>query len=82
MKEQKRTGALYIFNSAQQEVLDVWGRTVKIAGPHTFEKVKDTIMDKLHGHSWYIMDGWLLVDVGRRSYVETRCLQKTEEVTL
>lgn len=78
-RESMKPGEIYKFDSAEQLVRDVWGRTVRVAGRHSFEKVKDTITDKICGRSWYIVDGWLLVDVGRGSYLETRCLEQEEQ---
>ena len=77
MKRKKyEVGKTYTFNSASQTVWDVWGRPIEVQGKHTFTKVKDTFMDILHGRSWYLMDGLLLVDVGRGGYIELRCLAK------
>ena len=69
-----KIGRTYKFDSAEQEVCDVWGRVIKIKGPHTFVKIKDTLMDKLHSRSWYIMDECLLVCMLRGGYIEERCL--------
>lgn len=74
-----KPGEIYKFDSAEQLVRDVWGRTVRVAGRHSFVKAKDTLTDKICGRSWYIVDGWLLVDVGRGSYLETRCLEQEEQ---
>ena len=74
----RQAGTVYKFNSAEQPVYDVWGRLVLISGPHTLVKEKDTLMDKIHGRSWYILDGSLLVDVGRGSYVEERCMYEEQ----
>lgn len=70
----REIGKVYLFDSAEQTIKDVWGRPIKIKGKHTFTKVKDTLMDKIHGRSWYIVDDVLLANVGRGSYVEERCL--------
>lgn len=71
-----KTGKIYKFDSAEQEVYDVWGRVIKIKDQHTFVKVKDTFLDKLHSRSWYIMDGYLLVYMLRGGYIEERCLKE------
>lgn len=75
----KETGKRYTFDSAQQVVYDVWGRTKIIEGKHILEKVTDTFMDRIHRRSWYVLDGELLVDVGRGSYIETRLLNEVQE---
>lgn len=72
----KETGKYYVFDSAQQVVYDVWGRPIIIEGKHILKKIKDTLMDRIYGRSWYVLDGKLLVDVGRGSYIESRCLQE------
>lgn len=72
----KETGKYYVFDSAQQVVYDAWGRPRIIEGKHILEKITDTFMDRIYRHSWYVLDGKLLVDVGRGSYIETRCLQE------
>lgn len=77
-RKKYEVGKTYIFNSASQTVWDVWGRPIEVRGKHTFTKVKDTFMDILHRRSWYLIDGQLLVDVGRGGYVEERCLGKEE----
>ena len=71
-------GKTYRFDSAEQEVCDVWGRVIKIKGPHKFVKVKDNFLDKLHSRSWYEMDGYLLVYMLRGGYIEERCLEEVE----
>ena len=73
-RKKYEVGKKYTFNSASQTVWDVWGRLIRVEGKHTFIKVKDTLMDVLHGRSWYLMDGRLLVDVTRNGYIEQRCL--------
>ena len=75
----KETGKYYVFDSAWEVVYDAWGRPRIIEGKHTLEKVKDTLMDRIRRRSWYILDGELLVDIGRGSYIESRCLQEVEE---
>ena len=75
----KETGEYYVFDSASQVVYDAWSRPRIIRGKHTLEKVTDTLMDWILGRSWYVLDGKLLVDVVRGSYIETRCLQKVEK---
>lgn len=77
-RKKYKVGKIYTFNSATQTVLDVWGRPIKVKGKHTFTKVKDTFMDVLHGRSWYLMDGYVLVDVTRNGYIERRCLMEGE----
>lgn len=74
----KETGKQYVFDSASQVVYDAWGRPRIIKGKHFLEKVSDTLMDRIYRRSWYVLDGWLLVDVGRGSYIETRCLQEVK----
>lgn len=73
-RKKYKVGRMYTFNSASQTVWDVLGRPINVRGKHTFTKVKDTFMDILYGRSWYLMDGWLLVDVTRNGYIERRCL--------
>lgn len=65
-----------MFNSAQQVVYDAWGRPRVIEGKHILEKVTDTLMDRICRRSWYVLDGKLLVDVGRGSYIGTGLLQE------
>ena len=72
----KETGKYYVFDSAEQVVYDAWGRPRTIEGKHFLEKITDTLMDRIYRRSWYVLDGKLLVDVGRGSYIETRCLQE------
>ena len=74
----KETGKQYVFDSAWQGVYDAWGRPRIIEGKHTLEKITDTLMDRIRGRSWYVLDGDLLVDIGRGSYIETRCLQEVK----
>lgn len=74
----KETGKQYVFDSAWEVVYDAWGRPRIIKGKHTLEKVTDTLMDRIRRRSWYVLDGELLVDVGRGSYIETRCLQEVK----
>ena len=77
MKRKKfEVGKTYTFNSASQIVRDAWFRPIEVRGKHTFTKVKDTLMDRLHWRSWYLMDGWLLVFVTRGGYIELRCLEE------
>lgn len=78
-RKEYKVGKIYTFNSASQTVWDVWGRLIKVEGKHTFTKVKDTFMDVLHGRSWYLMDGRLLVAVTRNGYIEQRCLMESGE---
>lgn len=78
-RKKYEVGKTYTFNSATQTVSDVWGRPIKVKGKHTFTKVKDTFMDILHGRSWYLMDGYVLVDVTRKGYIEQRCLMEGED---
>ena len=74
----KETGKYYVFDSAWQVVYDAWGRPRIIEGKHILEKVKDTLMDRILRRSWYILDGELLVDVGRGSYIESRLLREVK----
>jgi len=65
----------YEFNSASQEIKDVNNNEITITGRHELMKLKDSFIDKLLGRSWYVLDGKTIVNVGRGSYVEVRCLQ-------
>ena len=65
----------YEFNSAPQEIKDVNNNKIIIVGRHELIKLKDSFIDKILGRSWYILDGKRVVNVGRGSYVEVRCLQ-------
>ncbi len=65
----------YEFNSASQEIKDANNNKIIITGRHELMKLKDSFIDKLLGRSWYVLDGKTVVNVGRGSYVETRCLQ-------
>lgn len=72
-----KVGETYVYNSASNMAFDVWRRPVRIpAGRHIFVKQKDTIIDKLCGRSWYIVDGIMLIFVQFGGVVEERCLQK------
>lgn len=74
----KETGKYYVFDSAWQVIYDAWGRPRIIEGKHILEKVTDTLMDRIRGRSWYVLDGELLVDVGRGSYIESRLLREVK----
>lgn len=74
----KETGKYYVFDSAWETVYDAWGRPRIIEGKHILEKVTDTLMDRILRRSWYVLDGELLVDVGRGSYIESRLLKEVE----
>lgn len=74
----KEIGKRYVFDSAWQVVYDAFGKRKIIEGKHILEKVPDTLMDRIHRRSWYVLDGQWLVDIGRGSYIETRCLQEVE----
>ena len=65
----------YEFNSASQEIKDINNNKIIIEGRHELIKLKDSLIDKILGRSWYILDGKTIVNVGRGSYVEVRCLQ-------
>ncbi len=65
----------YEFNSASQEIKDINNNKVTIAGRHELIKLKDSFIDKILGRSWYVLDGKIIVNVGRGSYVEERCLR-------
>lgn len=66
---------IYEFNSASQEIKDINNNTIIIEGRHELMKLEDSLIDKLLGRSWYVLDGKIIVNVGRGSYVEVRCLQ-------
>jgi len=74
-----KVGRTYIFDSAPQQVFDVWGRPLVLVGKHELVKQKDTFMDRLKGRSWYVADGELLLFLPRNGYVETRCLSEVRE---
>lgn len=74
----KETGKYYVFDSAWEVVYDAWGRPRIIEGKHILEKVTDTLMDRIFRCSWYVLDGKLLVDIGRGSYIETRLLREVK----
>jgi hypothetical protein len=65
----------YEFNSASQKIKDINNNEIVIKGRHELIKLKDSFIDKILGHSWYILDGKTIVNIGRGSYVENRCLQ-------
>ena len=65
----------YEFNSASQEIKDINNNKIIIEGRHELIKLKDSLIDKILGRSWYILDGKTIVNVGRGSYIEVRCLQ-------
>lgn len=65
----------YEFNSASQEIKDINNNKIIIEGRHELIKLKDSLIDKILGRSWYVLDGKLIVNIGRGSYVDTRCLQ-------
>ena len=72
-------GRAYLFDSAPQEAFDAWRRPVTLKGKRILIKVKDTLMDKIHGRSWYYSpDDCFLFFVQRGGYVEERCLQEAE----
>ena len=75
----KEIGKQYVFDSAWQVVYDAWGRPRIIEGKHILEKVTDTFMDRICRRSWYVLDGDLLVDIGRGSYIESRLLKEVDE---
>lgn len=54
-----KVGQTYIFDSAPQQVFDVWGRPLMLVGRHELVKQKDTFVDRLKGRSWYVADGEL-----------------------
>ena len=65
----------YEFNSASQEIKDINNNKIIIEGRHELIKLKDSLIDKILGRSWYILDEKTIVNIGRGSYVEVRCLQ-------
>jgi len=71
-----KVGQTYIFDSAPQQVFDVWGRPLVLVGRHELVKQKDNFMDRLKGRSWYVADGELLLILPRNGYIETRCLRE------
>lgn len=66
---------VYEFNSASQKIKDANNNEIVIEGKHELRKTKDSLIDKILGRSWYILDEKTLVNIGRSSYVEKRCLQ-------
>ena len=66
---------IYEFNSASQEIKDVDNNKINIQGRHELIKLKDSFIDKILGRSWYVLDGKIIVNIGRNSYIEERCLQ-------
>ena len=70
-----KKGQIYEFNSASQEIKDIDNNKITIEGRHELIKLKDSLIDKILGRSWYVLDGKTIVNVGRGSYVEVRCLQ-------
>ena len=80
MEGKPKVGKAYLFDSAPQEAFVAWRRPVTLKGRKTLVKAKDTLMDKLHGRSWYYsLDDCFLFYVVRGGYVETRCLQELEK---
>lgn len=65
----------YEFNSTAQEIRDIDNNKIIIEGRHELIKLKDSLIDKILGRSWYVLDGEMIVNIGRGSYVDTRCLQ-------
>lgn len=65
----------YEFNSASQEIEDINDNKIIIEGRHELIKLKDSFIDKILGRSWYVLDGEIIVNIGRDSYIEERCLQ-------
>ena len=47
----------YEFNSASQEVKDINNNKIVIEGRHELIKLKDSLIDKILGRSWYILCG-------------------------
>lgn len=70
-----KEGQIYEFNSASQEIKDIDNNKITIEGRHELIKLKDSLIDKILGRSWYVLDGKTIVNIGRGSYVEVRCLQ-------
>lgn len=80
MEGKPKVGRAYLFDSAPQEAFVAWRRPVTLKGRKTLVKAKDTLMDKLHGRSWYYsLDDCFLFYVVRGGYVEKRCLQELEK---
>ena len=80
MEGKPKVGKAYLFDSAPQEAFDAWRRPVTLKGRRTLIKAKDTLIDKLHGRSWYYSpDDCFLFYVVRGGYVEERCLQELEK---
>ena len=80
MEGKPKVGKAYLFDSAPQEAFVAWRRPVTLKGRRMLIKAKDTLMDKLHGRSWYYSpDDCFLFYVVRGGYVEKRCLQELEK---
>ena len=69
-----KVGDIFIFDGPEQFILDENGLEYRLVGFHKLVKMNDTFKDKIHGKSWYLLDGKKKVDVTAGSYVETRCL--------
>ena len=72
-KESEDIEKIYRFDGAEQIVHDELGNEITISGFQKLIKLHDTFKDKWHGRSWYLWNG-KRIDVGRGSYVETRCI--------
>lgn len=73
----------FIFNSAEQEVLDTYGNKIILKGYHRLRKVADyrlfgRIKEWIKGESWYILDNDITKIINCFGYVEERCLRKIE----
>lgn len=76
-----KVGEEFIFDGAEQEVMDTCGNKIILKGYHELRKITDyslwgLIKEWFKNESWYILDGDLTKIVNCCGYVEQRCLRK------